>query len=102
VGSYAFNVAENGVVLKFDYTYTARLGREDHAREPAARLGADLQGRVHAAVQRLRQTLVLNANVANKVGVASKLEDFVMPEFDADITADSGNNIGTWSLGEAS
>jgi hypothetical protein len=43
---------------------------------------------------------VLNANVASKVGVASKLEDFVMPEFDADIVADSGNNIGTWSLGE--
>jgi hypothetical protein len=47
----------------------------------------------------LRQTLVLNANVASKVSIASKLEDFVMPEFDADITADSGNNIGTWSLG---
>jgi hypothetical protein len=103
VGSYAFNVAENGVVLKFDYTYTiAGSGEKITIANQLLGSAPTFKAVFTQLFNAKRQTLVLNANVANKIGVASKLEDFVMPEFDADITADSGNNIGTWSLGEAS
>lgn len=103
VGAYAFNVSENGTLLKFDYTYTAAATGEKITLANLLLGSAPSFKAVFTQVfNGMRQTLVLNANVANKVGIASKLEDFVMPEFDADIVADSGNNIGTWSLGEKS
>jgi hypothetical protein len=100
-GVYSFNVGENATVVKIDYTYTSS-GTGEKITLANLLLGSapSFKAVFTQTFNGLRQTLVLNANVASKVGVASKLEDFVMPEFDADITADSGNNIGTWSLGE--
>lgn len=102
-GVYTFNVAENGTAVKIDYTYTAS-GSGEKITLANLQLGSapSFKAVFTQSFSALRQTLVLNANVASKVSIASKLEDFVMPEFDADISADSGNNLGTWSLGEAS
>lgn len=102
-GAYAFNVAENGTVLKFDYTFNiAGTGEKITIVNPLLGVAPTFKSVFTQAFNSLRQTLVFNACLSNKLGTASKLEDFNMPEFDADIFADAGNNIGTWSLGEKS
>lgn len=102
-GVYAFNATENATAVKIDYTYTI-AGTGEKITLANLLLGSAPQFKAvfTQTFNALRQTLVLNANVASKYGMASKLEDFVMPEFDADVTADAGNNIGTWSIGEKS
>ena len=42
--------------------------------------------------------LQLNACMANKLTLATKLEDFTIPEFDFQAFADASNNVGTLSL----
>ena len=102
-GVYAFNVTENGVAMKFDYTYNVGASGEKVS------IVNQLLGQAptfKAVFTQLysgqRHTLTLNANVSSKIGVGSKLEDFLMPEMDFSGFADAANNIGTWSIGEAS
>ena len=45
-------------------------------------------------------TLTLNACIANKWAVASKLEDFWIPEWDGEAYADNNNIIGTLAVSE--
>lgn len=102
-GVYGFNATENGVLTKHDYSYTiAGTGEKITLVNQVLGLAPNFKSVFTQAFSGLRQTLVLNYNVSNKFGNASKLEDFTMPEMDADVAADAGNNIGTWSIGEKS
>ncbi|MCI0468398.1 MAG: undecaprenyl-diphosphate phosphatase, partial [Beijerinckiaceae bacterium] len=47
-------------------------------------------------------SLKLNNCTSSKLSFHTKLEDFVMPEFDFSCFADSAGNVMTWSFGEAS
>lgn len=102
-GAYAFAAAENGTTVKIDYTYNvAAAGEKITIANQLLGVAPNFKSVFTQAFNSLRQTLVLNYCVSNKLGYASKLEDFSMPEFDADVAADSANNIGTWSVAEAS
>jgi hypothetical protein len=102
-GVYAFNATENGVAMKLDYTYSiASVGEKITISNQLLGQAPTFKAVFTQSYGNLRQTLTLNANVSNKLGFGSKLEDFVMPEMDFSSFADAGNNIGTWSLAEAS
>ena len=102
-GVYTFNTGENGVVVKFDYTYNAAAtGEKITIANQLLGIAPSFKTVFTQVYNNLRETMVLNASVAAKLGKASKTEDFAMPEFDADAFADAGNNIGTWSVGEKS
>lgn len=102
-GVYTLNVSENGTVLKFDYTYNiAGTGEKITIANTLLGSAPNFKAVFTQLFNGLRQTLVLNSNVSNKLGMASKLEDFAMPEFDSDVQADAGNNVGTWSIAEKS
>jgi hypothetical protein len=102
-GVYTFNAGENAVVVKIDYTYSAAAtGEKITIANVLLGVAPTFKSVFTQIYGGLRETLVLNANVAGKMGKASKTEDFAMPEFDADCFADAGNNIGTWSVGEKS
>jgi hypothetical protein len=100
-GVYSFNTGENGTIVKIDYTYTASATGEKIAIANTL-LGAapTFQAVLTQLFNGKRQTLVLNANTSSKLGNATKLDDFTMPEFEADVFADAGNNVATWSLGD--
>jgi hypothetical protein len=102
-GVYSFNASENTTVVKIDYEYSiAGAGEKITITNPLIGVAPTFKGVFTQLFNSVRQTLTLNANVSSKLSVASKLEDFMMPEFDWSGFADSGNNVGTWSLGEAS
>jgi hypothetical protein len=102
-GVYTFAVADASVAVKIDYEYTiSGTGEKIAIANTLMGVAPTFKNVFTQAYNSKRQTIVLNACVAGKLGVASKLEDFMMPEMDWDAMADSGNNIGTWSLGEAS
>jgi hypothetical protein len=44
----------------------------------------------------------INNLVCSKLGFQTKLEDFVMPDFEASAFADGAGNIMTWSFAEVS
>ncbi len=102
-GVYSFNATENAVVVKIDYTYTiAATGEKISIANQLLGVAPTFKAVFTQAFSTLRHTLTLNSNVASKLGLGSKLEDFETPEFEFASMADSGNNIGTWSLAEAS
>jgi hypothetical protein len=102
-GVYTFATADTGVSVKIDYSYTiASTGEKISIANAATGLAPNFKGVFTQSYNSLRQTLVLNACVSSKLSIASKLEDFNMQDFDFAGMADSAENIGTWSLGEAS
>ena len=102
-GVYTFAAPDTGIAMKIDYTYTiAASGEKISIVNNATGLAPNFKGVFTQSYNSLRQTLVLNACVSSKLSIASKLEDFNMKDFDFAGMADSAENIGTWSLGEAS
>lgn len=102
-GIYTFAAADTALGVKIDYTYTsASLGENIAIANPVIGPAQTFKSVFTQTYGGLRQTLVLNANCSEKIGNASKLEDFTVPEMDGQAFADSGNNVGTWSLGEKS
>ena len=104
-GVYTFCTADNvsGISVKISYTYTATtagaakftinnqlLGLAPYFK---AILGTKYQGKL--------LVLTFNRCVADKLTIATKLEDFTIPEFDFSPMADDANVIGTISVTEA-
>jgi hypothetical protein len=102
-GVYTFNTADVGKVVKISYTYTiAATGESITIANQLMGTAPTFKAVATQIFNGLRSTLTLNSNVFSKLGAATKLEDFNIPEFDWSTQADAANNIGTWSLAEAS
>jgi len=102
-GVYLFNTADTGKTVKISYTYTiASTGETITISNPLMGVASTFKAVSTQLFNNLRSTLTLNANVFSKLGTATKLEDFNIPEFDWSAFADAANVIGTWSLAEAS
>ena len=98
-GVYTFNASQNGVAMLISYSY------QDAANGSKISITNQLLGNAptFAAVftetfNGQSMTLVLNQCMSSKMAIATKLEDFTIPEFDFEAFADSGNNIGSLSL----
>lgn len=98
-GVYTFNSANNAVAVQISYGYT------DAGNGYTVSIANQLLGSSVTFGMALTETfssnklnLVLNACLSNKLSLATKLEDFTIPEFDFQAFADSSNNIGTLSL----
>lgn len=102
-GVYTFASADTGKAVKIDYTYNITGSGEKIAiGNPLLGVKPSFKSVFTQTYNNLRQTLTLNFTMSNKLSIASKLEDFMMPEFDMSAAADAANVVGTWSLGEAS
>ena len=102
-GIYTFAAADAGKAILLNYTYTLAAGG---LKIPVTNmlLGTTptFGARFYTTFQGQPISLTLNNCTASKLGFATKLEDFVMPEFDFSCFADSGGNVATWSFGEVS
>lgn len=102
-GVYTFAAADTGQLVKISYTYaTAGSGETITISNPLMGVAPTFKTVATQLFNTLRSTITLNSNVFNKLGVATKSEDFNIPDFDWSAQADAANNIGTWSLAEAS
>jgi len=101
LGVYTFAAADTLLGVKIDYTYTsASLGENIAIVNSPIGPAASFKSVFTQTYGGLRQTLVLNACYSEKIGIASKMEDFMIPELDGQASTDAGDNVGTWSLGE--
>lgn len=100
-GVYGFNSTQNNAVVKVSYQYndaangkTITITNQDLGSAPTfmAVLTSTFKGK--------KLSLVLNACMSSKLTLATKLEDFVIPDFDFSAFADDADQIGKLSLAE--
>jgi hypothetical protein len=100
-GVYSFNATQNAAAVLVSYTYT------DAANGKKILLTNQLLGNspTFSAVftntfNSKSLTLVLNSCMSSKMTLATKLEDFTLPQFDFMAFADAAGNIGSLSTEE--
>ena len=102
-GVYTFAAADAGKAVLISYTYSVSATGQTIAitnalmgTAPTFKLVAEQNWNGGKAV------LTLNSCISNKLSLPSKLEDFMVPEFDFSAFADASNNVGSISLNDAS
>ena len=102
-GVYTLSAADAGKALLVTYTYTIAIGGQ---RFPVLNqltgTTPTFQAQFYTTFQGQAVSLKLNACTASKLSMQTKLEDFVIPEFDFSCFADATGTVMTWSFAEAS
>lgn len=106
-GVYSFNAADQGAGLLISYTYGVAgsgqkftLSNQQLGIQPVFQVTLET---VYNAPGGLKKAvLTLNSCTSNKLSMATKLEDFMVPELDFEAFADPAGNVLTWSFSEAS
>jgi hypothetical protein len=102
-GVYTFNSADAGKNVLTSYTYTlSGSGQKLTVTNQLLGTTPTFQALFYTTFQAQAVTLKLNNCTSSKLSFHSKLEDFVLPEFDFSCFADAAGNVMTWSFAEAS
>ena len=102
-GVYTFASADNvsGVSVKINYGYTsATVGKRSTVGNLLMGYAPTFRVDLALPFQGKNLTVSLNSCITSKFSFATKLDDFIIPEFDFDAFADSAGNIMTYSLAE--
>jgi hypothetical protein len=102
-GVYSFNSSDAGKAVLTSYTYTTSGGGQKFTVANQL-LGTTptFQAVFYTTFQGQAISLKLNNCTSHKLSFHTKLEDFVMPEFEFSCFADAAGNVMTWSFAEAS
>lgn len=99
-GVYTFAAADTGLIVYIDYRYTMTSGKK-------IAIGNQLLGSTPTVALDIvipyggkMLTMRFPQAVAGKMAIATKLDDFAVPEVSFEVFADASNNVGTISLGE--
>ena len=102
-GVYGFAAADAGRALLLNYTYTVAAGGQRFAvTNQLTGTTPTFGAQFFTTFQGQAVSLKLNACTASKLSLQTKLEDFVIPEFDFSCFADPTGTVMTWSFAEAS
>jgi hypothetical protein len=102
-GVYTFNAADTGKAVLASYTYSlSGSGHKFSVTNQLLGTTPTFQAQFYTTFQGQAVSLRLNNCTSNKLSFKTKLEDFVMPEFDFSCYADAAGNVMTWSFAEAS
>jgi len=98
---YTFASGDTSVNVLINYAYTAASGGYSFiitnklmGATPTFLLDLNMSFRAKQMVLRL------NACVSSKLGLSTKTDDYVIPEFDFEAFADAAGNIGTFSVAD--
>ncbi len=98
-GVYTFSTGDASAAVLIDYLYTSATGGTRLAlSNQTMGVTPTFMGVFSANVGGKIATLKLNACTSNKLSVATKLEDYAIPEFDFDAMCDASNNLGVFSV----
>jgi hypothetical protein len=99
-GVYTFAAADTGLRVFIDYRYTLTTGKKISIANQL--LGSTPMVSLDVVVPYAGKQLTCRFPMATsgKMSMATKLDDFTIPEMDFDCFADSSNNVGTISLAE--
>ncbi len=104
-GVYTFSSADNvaGVKVLISYTYgITSAGQKIAIANQLLGTTPTFKAKFYTTFQGQAISLQLNNCTANKLTFDTKLEDFIIPEFDFSCFADASGNVMTWSFAEAS
>lgn len=100
-GVYTFAAADTGKAMKINYTYTvAASGYKTTISNQLIGASPKFKVVLNDIYEGKNLTVVLNACTSSKLQIATKLEDFIIPELDFEAMADASNTIGTISIDE--
>ena len=100
-GAYTFNSADSSKSVLISYTYTITgIGQELTLANPLMGTTPTFQAQLYTSFQGKPCNVKLFNCVSTKLAFATKLEDFVIPELDFDIFANSAGNVLQWSFAE--
>lgn len=104
-GTYLFSSADNvsGIKVLISYTYTiATTGQTITMTNPLLGNTPTFGANLFTTFQNKPLTVSLPNCVSSKLAMATKLDDFLIPELDFDIFADVAGNVGVWSFADKS
>lgn len=102
-GTYSFAAADAGKAILLNYTYTiVAAGQRFAVTNQLTGTTPTFQAQFFTTFQNQAVSLKLNACTSSKLQLQTKLEDFVVPEFDFSCFADPTGTVMTWSFAEAS
>jgi len=102
-GGYTFYLADAGKAILATYTYTVSgTGQKFTVANQLLGTTPTFQALFYTTFQGQAISLKLNNCTSNKLSFQTKLEDFILPEFDFSCFADASGNVMTWSFAEVS
>ena len=102
-GVYTLSAADAGKALLLNYTYAvAAAGQKFAVTNQLVGTTPTFQAQFFTTFQGQAVSLKLNNCTSSKLSLQTKLEDFVVPEFDFSCFADASGTVMTWSFAEAS
>lgn len=101
-GIYTFNTTDNTKGVLISYSYTGAAGEEFTVSNQLLGTTPTFQCVLHTVFQGKEVDVTLFNCVSNKLGFATKIEDFVIPELDFECFANAAGQVMTWSFSEAS
>lgn len=102
-GVYTFAAADVGqtAYINFQYTATSTTAKKIAISNPLMGAAPTFRADLSLKLNGKSLTIVLVTCVSTKLNFATKLDDFLIPEFDFEAYADaSGTNVGTIALSE--
>lgn len=100
-GVYTFGSGDSGAAILLSYTYSAAsVGNTATISNQLLGSAPTFQANFFETFQGKQVTLQLNQCVAQKLSLATKLDDFTIPEFDFSAFADASGNLGKIGLVE--
>jgi hypothetical protein len=104
-GVYTFSSADNvaGTRVLISYTYgITSSGQKIAVANQLLGTTPTFKAKFYTTFQGQAISIQLNNCTANKLAFDTKLEDFIIPEFDFSCFADASGNVMTWSFAEVS
>lgn len=101
-GVYTFAAADTGTTVFINYQYTATSTTAKKSALLSLPMGYAPAFRCDVYVPYSGKNAIFTFPncVANKLSLATKLDDFMVPEIDFDVFADASNNLGTYAFSE--
>ena len=101
-GVYTFAGADVGlrVFISFQYTATSTIAKKSTIQSLPMGYAPTFKADLYLPFQGKSLILTMNNCLASKLSFATKLDDFMVPEFDFEAFADASNNLGTYALSE--
>ncbi len=101
-GLYTFASADAGKAVSLSYQYTVTSGSSYTISNALLGVTPTFQAVLSTGWNGKTATLTLNRCVSSKLSIATKLEDFAIPELDFECFADNAGSIGSMNFSEAS
>ena len=99
-GIYTFEAADEGVSVNISYSYTVTTGQQIAITGQLLGIAPTFQAVFKGVYQGKQATLQLNNCMSDKFSIATKLEDWTIPEFDFQFSMDNSNTVGVLSFSE--